>query len=557
MGTVYRIFAVVVLAAAPVVVAGAATIPASDSRIVEVTVFADRAEVVREAKVQLTAGASSVEFTGLPFEIEADSLRVSATGVPAILGTVELRQLAETPVETPELVAAQEEVRRLEWERAQLDGQEHVAGELSSFLESIKAASAKHEGENLAAGKADPASLQGVYALLRTSFEDLSRQGLERGKVRQKLDRELEVARARLAALRPAASIRSRAVRVEVETRTAGSLAVRLTYLVGGAGWRPSYRASLDAAKNEVDLVSEGVVRQRTGEDWTEVALHLSTAAPARGVEPPKVASLLLRARAGFGDTEGYVRDRPVAGREYQNIVTPAPGVAEEVAVAPPPQPAVTETASVVQTAYHVSFEVPGRASVPADGTDHRVVLRQENLAGKQVYRCAPALNPAAFLTAITTAPRDYPLLAGPVRVFAGGAYLGAYGLGETAPGSELTLPFGIDNRLKVERVRLPEDRSLEGVSGKTRQIGYAFKTTLENLRDDRVTLTLEDRVPVSEDERIVVTMGKETTAGHKDSENRPGVLLWALELAPHEKRDVLLSYTVRHPRELFVPGVE
>jgi uncharacterized protein (TIGR02231 family) len=129
--------------------------------------------------------------------------------------------------------------------------------------------------------------------------------------------------------------------------------------------------------------------------------------------------------------------------------------------------------------------------------------------------------------------------------------------LPETAAGAELTIPFGRDNRIKVERMRHPQDRSLEGITGKTRQIAYEFKTKLENLRDREVTLTLEDRVPVSEDERIVVEMGKTTTPDHTPSKTRPGVVLWKLTLAPHEKKDVVLAYTVRFPKDLFVPGLE
>jgi uncharacterized protein (TIGR02231 family) len=97
----------------------------------------------------------------------------------------------------------------------------------------------------------------------------------------------------------------------------------------------------------------------------------------------------------------------------------------------------------------------------------------------------------------------------------------------------------------------------LEGITGKTRQIAYEFKTKLENLRDREVTLTLEDRVPVSEDERIVVEMGKTTTPDHTPSKTRPGVVLWKLTLAPHEKKDVVLAYTVRFPKDLYVPGLE
>jgi uncharacterized protein (TIGR02231 family) len=211
----------------------------------------------------------------------------------------------------------------------------------------------------------------------------------------------------------------------------------------------------------------------------------------------------------------------------------------------------------IIHSAYNVAFEVPGRSDVPTDGADHRLVLRQESLAGTLTYRASPALDEAAFLTSIVRAPVEYPLLSGTMRVLAGSAYLGVFNVPETAPGAELTLPFGRDNRIKIDRVRQPQDHSFEGLTGRTRQVAYESITTVENLRDREVTLLLEDRVPVSEDDRIVVEVGKATTADHAPSTTRPGVVLWKLKLAPHEKRDVVLAYTVRYPKEMLVAGLE
>jgi hypothetical protein len=67
----------------------------------------------------------------------------------------------------------------------------------------------------------------------------------------------------------------------------------------------------------------------------------------------------------------------------------------------------------------------------------------------------------------------------------------------------------------------------------------------------------LEDRVPVSEDERIEVEMDMSTTPGSRPSERRPGVLLWTFDLAAGETREIVLAYRVRYPRDLLVPGLD
>jgi hypothetical protein len=496
--------------------AAADTVEAGGARVVEVTVYPDRAEVIREARVNLPAGSSTVEFANLPWRVEPDSLRVSARGVPAALGAVELRQKADEPEESPEFVAAREEVRRLEGVLAALGAETATAKQLREFISSIQATTAQKESEKLAEGRADPASIQAVYTLIRSSLEDLSKEDLARARQRETLAEELKVARAKLAASRPAGSIRSRVAGVEVVAERAGALTLRLAYLAPGASWRPSYKATLDASTGEVSLASEAVVRQSTGEDWTGVGLRLSTASPARGVKPPELTAWLLR-------------PMDMAEKRYKAVASggvgsPAPMVDAVLEEAEPgdrrdvlaEQVAVVPQAGVVRSSYNVAFEVPGKSDVPADGSDHP----------------------------------------GPVRVFAGGGYLGSFPLAETAPRSELTLPFGIDNRIDVERTLLPQERSREGITGKDRRIAYAFRTTLKNLRDRKVRVVLEDRVPVSEDERVRVERGRQTTPGFAEDPERPGVLLWTIEMSPGESRDVLLEYAVRFPRDLVLPGL-
>lgn len=533
--------------------ARAATVEARGSRVTEVTLFADRAEVVREARIDLPAGPSTILFTEVPQAVDPESFRASGRGVPAALGMVEIRPHADEPEETPEYLAARDEVRRIEEALAGLDEASKVASDLREFLVAIRATTAKNQGEALGSGKADPASITAVYTLLETQFDKLGKARIERDRESKKLQEALQVARARLAAARPAGPIRSKHVAVEVEAKQAGALTVRLSYLVPGATWRPTYRASVDMATSKVALVAEATVIQRTGEDWKSVALRLSTAAPARGVEPPWLPPLLLRpqelrmtkAQGGFAEVvEADTRDVPAAP-----TMVDGEGFADTEAR--------LLQAGIVQSAYNVAFEVPGRIDVPADGSERRVVLREETLDGRLEYRTTPMLNAAAFLSVETKAPGNFPLLSGVVRVFAEGAFLGSFVLPETGPGSELTLPFGVDNRIKVERVRLPQERSREGLSNRTRQVVFAYDTTIENLRDRAVDVVLHDRVPVSEDERIKVETGRETTPGSTPVADRPGVVEWRLSLAPREKRKLRLEYTVRWPTDLYVPDLE
>src|SRR4030095_5858559 len=72
------------------------------------------------------------------------------------------------------------------------------------------------------------------------------------------------------------------------------SVKPRLSYQLPDAGWRPLYDARLDSEAGHVELAQLGEVQQRTGEDWSGVALTLSTARPAVGAGLPELGSWFL-----------------------------------------------------------------------------------------------------------------------------------------------------------------------------------------------------------------------------------------------------------------------
>lgn len=524
---------------------------AADSKVARVTVFTDRAEIVRVARVSLAAGANEIRFDGLPLSLEPDSLRVVAHGVPATLGAVELRDDVREPQPSPDAAAAEKEVRALEDAQFAVAQEEKADAEALEYLRALRNPPATAAPATGAATRPDAQAVQLTWTFLRARLDELAARSLARNTRQRELHEKLELARARLNAARPKPGVRLRKVVLALDARSAGALDVELSYVVPRAAWRPAYRASLDPAKGEIDLVTEGVVTQFTGEDWSDVDLQLSTATPARGVEPPPLVRLVV--------APASINELPV-GRDFKSAVTFAPGVA-----APAPQDAmyqntvqseesnvVVAKAQLLRTAYSTVFVVPGKAAIPADAREHRVLLRSGSMPVTLAYRVHPAA-PAAYVVARGKSSPDWPMLAGPVRVFAGTAYVGEVFHAESGPGAEVELPFGVDDRVAVKRIALPEQQTREGFTNKDAQVLRHVSTRLQNRRDQPVRVIVRDRIPVSQDERIVVKRTEATTPGAKEVADAPGLWEWEVALAPGEAKEVVVEYTIRHPRDLEI----
>ncbi|MFX7961180.1 DUF4139 domain-containing protein, partial [Acinetobacter baumannii] len=76
-------------------------------------------------------------------------------------------------------------------------------------------------------------------------------------------------------------------VRIDVASAAATKANLRVTYAVRNARWLPLYDARLDTGakdrKPQLELVRRAEVTQSTGEDWSNVALGVSTVRIARG----------------------------------------------------------------------------------------------------------------------------------------------------------------------------------------------------------------------------------------------------------------------------------
>ena len=128
-------------------------------------------------------------------------------------------------------------------------------------------------------------------------------------KLRQReIDREL----ARLEAERTANPPRKMEVRIDLASDAATSATFRVTYTVRGARWAPLYDARLDTGtrdrKPALELVRRAEIVQQTGEDWSDVALSVSTVRTAKGGSAPELASLIVRYA---GTAVGVRRLRP------------------------------------------------------------------------------------------------------------------------------------------------------------------------------------------------------------------------------------------------------
>lgn len=277
-----------------------------ESRITAVTVYARGARIVREARLEPSAGGwpDQITVANLPLCLDDASVSVevrSVEGAGPVPIAVDLRVALAVPPDAAEAATADEaalvDARRVE--RRLEDRLDQLRAALARWSDAELPARAK--GERGAAPAASPATTRLAFLKLRESFCHKllqARTAVEADLARareRRLDLEIRVRvastsrKARENELRKAASVSLRSAGVAT-----GAVAVELRYLVPGARWAPAYSLRLSHDMAHAELAMRALVCQQTGEDWQDVAVTLSTAKLLRWTELPELKSLKI-----------------------------------------------------------------------------------------------------------------------------------------------------------------------------------------------------------------------------------------------------------------------
>ena len=532
---------VAALAAAPV---RAADVSAS-SAVDAVTVYPDGASVTRVITLDLPAGDHSAVLKDFPLTLDPSSLRVEGeAGAKLTIGAIDAKPpRAAPPVNLPEL---DKRIEALKDQRADLQGAINSAAARRKFAERFAEASPagigdKGEARPIAEWRAAFAAVAEEVATADSAIRDAERKQRE-------LDREI----ARLEADRAQKPPSKLEVRIELAAAAATKATLRVTYAVRNARWTPLYDARLDTGakdrKPALELVRRAEITQNTGEDWSNVALAVSTVRTARGGKAPDLNSLIVQypppPRAAASISGGMDAAKPLARA--------APAAAPRMAEAARSKAADEQQATAEVGGFQVTFKIPGRVSLGASEGAKSLRVSTAIIAPDLAVRAVPVLDPTAFLEASFKQTEDAPLLPGRVAIYRDGVFVGRGQMTAAGKDETVRLGFGADDKIKIERTVVKRNEGSAGLIVTTSKTDErSFKTTIRNGHDFPIKIAIEDQLPVSENEDIQVEMlSSSTPPTTTNLRDKRGVLEWAFEAKAGEVRDIGFAWRVRWPKD-------
>jgi len=529
-----------------VVLAASRASAASPSGDIEsVLVFADRAKVTRARAVTCEKGTARAAFDRLPAALDVRTLRGDVREAAEVIG-LSSEQVNERETADPraralaaDLDKVENDIKTNQTRKAVIAAELEDVGAFGNVFSTTLTEEIRNPKPNtpvwaktLDSLRARRSALAGERRKLDVAMRNLQ---LTANKLRRQL---AQVGGASTRAYRTAA--------VTVNCRALPHVTATVSYVVGGAGWQPEYdidvtpRGRGKTGPATARLTVGALIRQATGEDWTNVRIMLSTARPKLGSEAPQPAPLVI---------DGYEQKRDkvlVQSQERRERLEAGGGGGPQAGA----QSAALDdkgNAFVLTLPHPVSVVADGRpvwAPVDVVETQASVKLVATPKLDEHVYQIAALKNPAA-----------YPLLEGRVRSYRHGSYVGDSRVRHQGIGAPFEISLGIDEELKAERKTRDDKDKPSGFLSSTKHIFRGYRTKLTNRAGGPETIELRENIPVSKiDDVKVEVLGGATTAGYQLDPVR-GFVTWSVSLVNGEWRTIDLGYAIHLPDSWDVSG--
>lgn len=187
--------------------------------------------------------------------------------------------------------------------------------------------------------------------------------------------------------------------------------------------------------------------------------------------------------------------------------------------------------------------------TIPSDNKIHGVDVKTYKISADYKYATVPLMDNSVFLTAQIKDRSNYDLLSAKSDLFFEGTYIGEANIDATVADSVLNFSLGRDNNVYIKRKKLIDFTDKQFIGNKKIET-FAYEISIRNKKNAELEVKIEDRIPISSTNKIVVKPIELSGAKHvKDT----GILTWNLKLKPRETKKIIIKYSVKYPKDKFV----
>ncbi len=533
----------------------AQTLSTDTAKISEVTVYSDRAEVVKHLEGNLEAGEHVLNFDNLPGSADLSSVRVQGKGDFALID-IKAETIQTTDTADSRLKELEDKKEELAKQLKELNMSDARINNRKAALEKILTRLTTTAATATAPAEMDTTKWSSYLQFHNESLEKCDKEIFANAQTTLGVQKEINRIVREIENMNVQRVKYRNVAKVKIEVKKSGLIQLDVSYIVHGPSWRPSYDVRANTVQGNLELTYNAEVRQSTGEDWKGVALKLSTAQPGIAGREPHLSPWFINKQqpiVALGASALMAKGKARRQDQMMNAY-----VAEADQAAQPAEMSVAG-ATVVTGATAETFIIDRTADVLSDNKVAKVNITKQNFPTVYRYSSVPKLSPHVYLKAKAKNKSDFTLLPGQTSIFLDGAFVANASIDLVPAGQEFWTYLGVDASVKVERREFGRREETSGIFGKkTVRTVYDYVFKIKNSKPTAIELVVWDQIPFSDHEDIKVVL--EEPKYEKDSEDlkmSDGKLLeWRFNLKADEKKDVPFRFAIERPEGTIIQGL-
>jgi uncharacterized protein (TIGR02231 family) len=505
------------------------------AEIKHVTVFPDRAQIDQEASVAVQPGKNEIKLSALSPYIDAQSIQVKGFGEFTILSVNHQNNFLENLEDSPEVRSIRSQIEALQSKIEDETAGLYTLKEKEAFLIANRAMLVKETTMSAE-------QVKNVIDLYATNMDQVSTTRLKKERLIKEYNKQITALQQQISDKIGKQQLPSGEIEVSLTSEKQLTGKLTFSYVVMNAGWYPSYDIRVDDIKSPVGIIYKANVYQNSGIDWKDVKLSFSNATPGAAGNLPVIypwfidfyQPVMLRGMNAPSRSEAAPMEMT------KSIQSKAADEVEEAAPIPV-QKQIGETT--------VIFDVNVPSTVPSNGKIQTVEMQRLTATAGFRYVTAPKLFPKAYLTANIEDWAKLSLQTGEATLYFENSFVGKSELNVNQLTDTLTISLGTDNSILVKREKR-KDFTSKKVLGSNKTDTFSFLLTVRNNKANQIDITLNDQIPVSSNSSITVEP-VELSGGKLNQQT--GEVKWALQIKPQESKQIVLTYSVKYPKDKTV----
>ena len=509
------------------------------TQIRKATVFIQGAQISREGTASIKSGNTILVIKSLSRFIDANTIQVQGMGAFTVLSVNHRLNYLSSTEKTEKEKILESKLKKIQDQIVDLRTGIQIFGEREKMLVANSAMASK-------GGTLSPEAFIVFVEFYSKTMEEIKMGVLGKQRKISELEKEAAKIRKQLQEISSEKGGASSEIVITVDSKTNISAAkFKLSYMVGNAGWFPSYDIRVSDLQKPIDLVYKANVFQSTGVEWKDVKLTFSNATPHKSGTAPVLNPYFLNFY-----TPVYLKEvisgkrKGVRSSKAELAVPQMPGENEVDEVYSMPL-----LINTVDNSSSVEFNIQLPYTIHTNKQAEVIEMIHHKLPATYNYLSVPKLEKSAFLMAGIMDWEDYNLLPGEANLFFEGTFVGKSLLDVRNLKDTMKISLSRDNGILVSREK-QKDFSSHKFLGSNRIESRSWKIDIRNNKSQKISITIIDQVPVSTQKDIQVER-IELSGGKYNMDT--GEVMWKLEIEPKTTRTLILRYEVKYPKDKTV----